>query len=182
MNYWQGQHIRLRAVEPSDAETFVRWNLDSDRARHLDFVWPPQSLAAVQTWCEEQSKKKPEKDDYFWLIVDAHGEPVGTIATHQCSPRTGTFMYGLDIAEEHRRRGYASEAIRLILRYYFDELRYQKCNVTVHSNNEASLRLHESLGFTREGTIRRMVYTDGQYFDDVWFGITAEELRGQNSK
>jgi len=38
MNFWQGKKVRLRAIEPSDAETFIRWNLDSERARHLDFV------------------------------------------------------------------------------------------------------------------------------------------------
>ena len=55
-------------------------------------------------------------------------------------------------------------------------LRYQKCAVVVHSNNEASVRLHESLGFTREGVIRRSVFAGGQYHNNVWYGITAEEF------
>jgi hypothetical protein len=42
-NFWQGSKVRLRAIEPTDAEFFIRWNLDSERARHLDFVWPPVS-------------------------------------------------------------------------------------------------------------------------------------------
>jgi hypothetical protein len=33
MNFWQGKLIRLRGVEPSDAETFARWNEDSEMAR-----------------------------------------------------------------------------------------------------------------------------------------------------
>ena len=176
MNYWQGKRVRLRAIEPADAETFHHWNMDSDRARHLDFLWPPQSLAAVQAWCEEESKKKLESDACRWVIENEMGEPVGSIGTHDCHPRSGTFSYGLDIAEEHRRQGYAAEAIRLVLRYYFEELRYQKCTVVVHSNNPASMRLHEALGFTREGLIRRAGFTGGQYFDDAWYGITAEEF------
>jgi len=179
MNYWQGEHIRLRAIEPSDADLFFNWNLDSDRARHLDFVWPPRSLAAVRAWCDEQSKKQLENDAYAWVIVNLQGEPLGTIATHHCDRRVGVFSYGVDIAEEHRRKGYAAEAIRLVLRYYFEELRYQKCSVTAHSDNEASLQLHDALGFQREGVIRRVVYSGGQYFDSVWFGITAEEFAAQ---
>jgi RimJ/RimL family protein N-acetyltransferase len=179
VNFWQGRLVRLRGIEPVDAETYFRWNLDSDRARHLDFVWPPQSLAAVRAWCEAQALKRLENDAYHWVIEDAAGEPVGSIATHDCRLRDGVFSYGLDIAMEHRRKRYASEAVRLVLRYYFEELRYQKCSVVVHSNNVASLRLHEALGFIREGVLRREVFTLGQYFDSVWYGITAEEFAGK---
>jgi RimJ/RimL family protein N-acetyltransferase len=181
MNFWQGKRVRLRAIEPSDARFFFNWDLDSERARHLDFVWPPSSLARVTAWCEEQSKRKLDNDAFHWLIENQAGEPVGSISTHDCSPHSGTFSYGLDIAPEHRRRSYASEAVCLVLRYYFDELRYQKCNVVVHSNNEASIRLHEKLGFQREGTVRRMVFTEGQYFDALWFGMTAEEFHTRRS-
>ncbi len=176
MNFWQGKRVRLRAIEPSDARYFFEWNMDSDRARHLDFLWPPSSLAAVTAWCEEQSRRKLVDDAYHWLVENEAGEPVGSISTHDCRPHDGTFSYGLDIADEHRRKRYASEAVCLVLRYYFEELRYQKCTVVVHDNNEASVRLHEALGFQREGTVRRMVFSGGQYFDNIWFGITAEEF------
>ncbi len=62
------------------------------------------------------------------------------------------------------------------LRYFFDELRYQKATVTVYSFNVASIRLHEKLGFQREGQIRRTVYTRGQYFDELFYGMTCEEF------
>jgi RimJ/RimL family protein N-acetyltransferase len=175
MNYWQGATIRLRAIEPSDAETFHRWNLDSERARQLDFVWPPTSLASSQAWTAEAAKRKLVDDAFHWLIEDCQGEPVGTISTHNCEPRNGHFSYGVDVAEEYRGKGYAAEAIRLVLRYYFEELRYHKAIVDVYSFNVASIRLHEKLGFTLEGRLREMIYTRGQYFDQLWYGMTAEE-------
>ena len=176
MNYWQGKRVRLRGIEPSDAEHFIRWNLDSERARHLDFVWPPTSNASVQAWVEAQSRQKLEHDSFHWVIENHDGDPVGSISTHDCTPRYGTFSYGIDVAPEHQRQGYAREAIRLVLRYYFEELRYQKVTVPVHSDNEASIRLHEGLGFQREGTHRRMFYTQGHFVDVIWFGMTAEEF------
>jgi RimJ/RimL family protein N-acetyltransferase len=176
MNYWLGRKIRLRAIEADDAQTFYNWNLDSERARLLDFVWPPSSLASVQAWIETQSRKNHlEEDRYPWVIEDLFGNPVGTISTHHCDPRSGTFSYGIDIAGEHRRKGYAREAIMLVLKYYFEELRYQKVTVNIHSENLASIRLHEGLGFQLEGKLRRMVYTRGQYLDALWYGLTAEE-------
>ncbi len=181
MNFWQGEKIRLRGIEPSDAEHFIRWNLDSERARNLDFVWPPQSTAAIQAWTEEQSRRKLENDSFHWVIENNTDVPVGSISTHDCDPRSGTFSYGIDIASEHQRKGYAREAIHLVLRYYFEELRYQKVTVPVHSDNEASIRLHEAMGFQCEGTQRRMLYTQGRFVDVLWFGLTIEEFHDQLS-
>ena len=175
MNFWQGKLVRLRGVEPSDAETFARWNLDSEMARELDFVWPPVSLALVRKDLEEVSLRRLEADAFMWVVEDAAAQAVGQISTHGCNHQTGVFGYGLSVAREHRRRGYASEAALLVLKYYFEELRYQKCLVGVHSNNEASVALHEKLGFVREGTLRRMVHTGGRFYDLYHYGMLKEE-------
>ena len=177
VNFWQGTRVRLRGVEPADAEHFVRWSLDSEAARYLDFVWPPISDAAQRAVVAEDSLRRSMKDDAFdWVIVNLDGKPVGTINTHTCLPRNGTFSYGIFVDREHQQHGYASEAISLVLRWYFHELRYQKVTVGVSADNVASLRLHEKLGFVREGTLRRMVFTDGGYCDMVWWGMTREEF------
>jgi len=63
-----------------------------------------------------------------------------------------------------------------VLRYYFEELRYQKVTVSVYSFNEESIALHKRLGFKQEGCLRRMIYTRGQYFDRLLFGLTADEF------
>ncbi len=175
MNFWQGQKVRLRGVEPEDADTFWRWNLDSETGRSLDFLWPPVARAQVRQEFADKALRKLEHDAFHWLIEDATATPVGSIDTHHCDPRRGVFSYGIQIAAEHQRRGYASEAIRLVVKYYFDELRYQKVTVGVHSYNAASIALHERLGFTREGTLRRVVFTRGTHFDLHYYGLTREE-------
>lgn len=182
MNYWQGKHVRLRGIEPSDGPTFFEWNLDSEMARSLDFVWPPVSQVEVSRWVDQQSRKKLEDGTFSWVIEDASGAPVGAISTRDCNPRNGTFSYGIHVAREHRRKGYAVEAISLVLKYYFEELRYQKATVPVHSFNDASVALHEKLGFAKEGTLRRMIYSGGEYHDEHWYGLTKEELAESSMK
>ena len=177
MNYWDGKLVHLRALEPSDAEQFIRWNLDSERARNYDFIWPPQSAASVQDWVNEQSKRKLENDAFTWMIENKKGEPVGSIQTHHCNSRCGTFSYGIDIEASYRRMGYAGEAILMVLKYYFEELRYQKVTISVIADNAASIKLHEKLGFQKEGHFRRMLFSAGKYVDELWFGMTVEEFQ-----
>ena len=175
MNYWENDQIRLRGVQATDAPNFWGWNQDSEMARHLDFLWPPTSLESVQAWAEKQAQQKLEDDGFHWVIENPAGQAVGAINTHHCDPRNGTFCYGINIGNQYRDRGFASAAIKLVLRYYFHELRYQKVTVSVHADNLASIALHEKLGFAREGTFRRMFFTGGQFVDVHWYGMTKEE-------
>ena len=175
MNFWQTELIRLRGVEPEDGDTFWRWNQDSEMARNLEFVWPPVSLAQVRQSTAVDAQKKLENDTFCWIIENNEGTAVGFIHTHNCHPRNGVFKYGLGVEARHRRKGYAAAAILLVLRYYFQELRYQKVTVQMHSENEASRLLHERLGFVREGAVRRAIFTRGRFLDELYYGMTIEE-------
>ena len=107
---------------------------------------------------------------------------VGDISTNHCDPRVGHLHYGVNIGRGHRRKGYASEAILLVLRYYFEELRYQKVTTTLYSFNDATIALHERLGFQQEGRIRRSIFTRGAYYDELLVGMTVEEFSAQHGK
>jgi RimJ/RimL family protein N-acetyltransferase len=175
-NFWQGRLVRLRAVEPSDAEVHYRWNQDAETFRRLDRIHFPQSLAATRRWADEASLGKPEGDNFHFQVESLAGELVGSVAAHHCDPRNGTFQVAVATAPEQRRKGYAAEAVVLLLRYYFLELRYQKTTVYLLAFNEPSQRLVERLGFQPEGRLRRMHFTDGQYVDELVYGMTSEEF------
>lgn len=175
-NFWKGEKIELRGVEPEDWEVYHNWNDDTETARAAYFIPFPLSKAAERKGVETESLHRGEDDVFRWQIVDREGQVVGTINTHSINRRNGTFSYGLAIKRSEQRKGYAAEAIEIVLRYYFLELRYQKCTVDVYAFNEPSIRLHERLGFTLEGRLRRMIFTNGQYHDDLMYGITAEEF------
>ncbi len=179
-NLWQGERVRLRALEPEDWEVFNQWDQDTETARECYWVPFPKSREAARKWARDSSLAAPEKDVFNLVIETLEGEVAGTINTHTCEPRNGTFSYGLAIRREYRRKGYAAEAIRLALRYFFQELRYQKVTVEVYAFNEASIKLHEKLGFVQEGRLRRMVFSAGQYYDVCIFGLTDEEFRARN--
>jgi RimJ/RimL family protein N-acetyltransferase len=179
---WQGKLIRLRALEPADWEAYVAWNQDDEQARSLYSIPLPQSEEAVRRWAEKEATKEATGDNFRFVIENVEGEVVGDLTTHHCDSRAGTFSYGVSIARERRRKGYAKEAILLALRYYFQELRYHKVTASVYSFNEASIRLHESLGFQKEGQIREVVYTRGRYFDEILYGMTADEFREKPGK
>ncbi|MEA3318522.1 MAG: GNAT family N-acetyltransferase [Bacillota bacterium] len=177
---WEGAVVRLRPIQPSDWEKFHQDGMDSEIARLNDAIYGPRTEDGTKKWTERESEKGWDGHNFRLAIQNSNGELVGSISTNNCDTQNGTFNYGVSIFREHWKKGYASDAIRIVLRYFFGELRYQKVNAHVYAFNEGSIQLHERLGFVEEGRLRSMVYTDGKYHDVLLFGMTYEEFMGRS--
>ncbi|MBN2089379.1 GNAT family N-acetyltransferase [candidate division KSB1 bacterium] len=181
-NIWAGKLVRLRPVEPEDWVFFAEIETDSELSRLVEKIDFPFSIEAIKKWVLDTSLKKPHNDEYRWMIENADKEVVGTIMTHTCEPRMGTFQYGVSILRKFWSRGYAGDAIKIVLNFFFHELRYHKVNAQVYTFNEGSIKLHQKLGFQEEGRMRRMIYTNGSYHDELIFGMTKEEFENLAQK
>lgn len=179
-NIWRGHRVWLRAIEPGDWEEFFAWSADTAGQRASWQIFFPTSAEARRRKVADDALHVPADDAFRWAITEPDGGLVGSINSHTCDRRHGTFQYGLGVRPDFQGRGYASEAIRLVLRYFFRELRYQKVSASIYDFNEPSLRLHRRLGFQQEGRLRRAVFTEGRFHDTIIFGLTAEEFAEQH--
>ncbi|AZN41220.1 GNAT family N-acetyltransferase [Paenibacillus albus] len=173
---WSGSKVRLRPVRPEDWAEFHNNDLDSENARLCDEIHFPRSEEGTGIWAVHQSQNGPDGDNVFLAIATLDGTLVGSMNTMSCNARTGTFKYGISIFREHWRNGYATDAVKTVLRYYFEELRYQKVNASVYAFNDGSVALQEHLGFQLEGKLRNMIYTKGQHYDEYIYGLTKAEF------
>lgn len=180
-NCFTGKRVRLRAVEPEDVAIWEAddKNRDTEKDRCDNMIQLPRAVWKLQEDFPARLRREGEMESFRFIIENMEGEVVGSINAHSVDNRMGTFSYGLGIYDKYRRKGYASEAVLLLLRFYFMELRMHKCNTAVYAFNEASLGLHDHLGFVREGMRREVYYTKGKYWDDVEFGMTRQEFEAK---
>ena len=171
-----GRLIRLRWLEPADVDVIREGDRDSDGSRRAGSTHLPYPAFAQRKWWEEDLAKPVEDDSAHLAIETLDGVVVGTIGVARPDRRNGVFGYGIRILAPHGRNGYGTEAVILLLRFYFAELRYQKCDTVVYAFNDASLEFHGRLGFQVEGRRRRGVFTQGFYLDVVLVGRTREEF------
>ena len=177
---WQGHNIRLRQLTSADQHHLLASYDDSDTWRHADEIKFPVSEARINELITAQLSR--QDDNRLLAVADASDQLVGTINVHGADRRHRTFEYGIHIFRSQRQKGYASEAIRLLLRYYFHELGYHRVWATVYSFNQPSVTLHHRLGFIEEGRLRQSLYAQNRYWDELIFGLLADEAEEQINK
>lgn len=173
---FEGKLVRLRAIEPDDANYLHQSRLDDEITRMDARIQWPEALAAVRRRVEKENDGD-RSDNVELLIETKQGQVVGSVSTQLTDIRSGTFSIGIGLSErEVWGKGLAKEAMLLILRFMFHEKRYQKCNIGAYAYNERAIGFYRHLGFIDEGRLRRNHFTNGEYHDELLLGMTREEF------
>ncbi|MFC4360528.1 GNAT family N-acetyltransferase [Halobium salinum] len=167
-----GDRVSLHTVEEEDLDAFARARSDPDVRVPLG-VDSPGNRDTLKEFFEETVSS----DDGYWFVVAAAEETVGAVTFPSVDPSSGRGDLSCWILPEHQGEGYGSEAVSLLLAYGFDELRLHRVRADCFATSDASRRLLESLGFTREGRFRDATFQDGVYEDVLRYGLLVDEWR-----
>ena len=166
----EGRTIRLRAVEPGDVDLMYEWENDCD-------IWPVSGT--TEPFSRHQLERFVERhqdivgvlcDGQLRLIIETllSSKPVGAIDLFEYDPIHRRAGIGILIYEQSDLgRGYASDAVETLCRYAHDTLRAHQLWCNVGADNEASLRLFRSAGFTQIGVKRDWLWRPDGYHDEV---------------
>lgn len=176
-NRWTGELVRVRAWEPRDWEAQVRWHDDTQGDSRTGWPQLPHSEHRIREAALQHASHVPTDDSFQGIISLLDGSAVGVISAGDVDQRNGTFGVAYYVEPEHRRRGYATEAVLILMRFYFMERRYQKANISLYEFNNESRLLAERLGFQLEGRQRRMHFSNDRHWDWLRYGLTVEEFR-----
>ncbi|MEV6595548.1 GNAT family protein [Actinoplanes sp. NPDC051346] len=171
-----GDLVRLRAMEPADAEALWRWNHDAEVMHWMDENYP-QTLTQVRSWLEERPRND-YGDVLFGIEVLADATLIGLVRLHGAEPETGIAELDIYLGEKgHWGKGLGTDAMRTACRYGFEKMRLHKITLTVVTENEAAHHLYRKIGFVDEGRLRQVFRRDGRWLDKFTMGLLHGELR-----
>lgn len=125
--------------------------------------------------------EETENWDKVFKIQNPDGIAVGEIQTWVVDDTSRLFDYAIQVFGEFKGKGIGTEALVVILDYYFNELNMRICRSAVYSYNRPSQKFHEKFGFTKEGVGRKQVYARGKYYDMIYYSIFNEEFNKKYS-
>ncbi len=167
--YYETERLILRSPVPTDAP-------DICRVRNSDFV---QRYNLYADSSDEDVLAELERYNFVILLEKHTGLFLGLIHIKEDYIR-----YHVDSMElagwldsSVAKQGFMSEALRCLIPNLFSE-GISRLTARVFSDNLASVRLMESMGFVREGYLKDAVKNpSGEIFDIVLFSVTEEEFR-----
>jgi RimJ/RimL family protein N-acetyltransferase len=170
--FLRGERVTLHPVEEEDIEFTNRLINDPEVRRSLG-MFSPHNATSSEQWLEQVA----EDDEGVNLLIVADGDPVGAInldRTDHWDAVVGNVSYY--VAPEAQGNGYATDALRTICRYAFEERGFDKVAGHVFADNDASRHVLETVGFREEGVHRREGFLGGELIDVVYLGLLPDEF------
>lgn len=172
--------IYLRPLQMQDAAELLELRL-----RNHDFLQPfePIRPASHLTLEGQQEQLAQAERDFtngagyaFGIFLQDNDQLIGRIVLANVARgawQNATLGYFLDAF--HNGRGYATEAVRLVLPFAFSGAALHRVQAGVMPRNLGSIRVLEKNGFRQEGLSLRYLKINGVWEDHLMFAITAEE-------
>jgi len=180
----QGEKVRLRAIERSDIQRFVRWLNDPEVTQFL-LISSPLSTAMEEKWFDNQIQIAPSSGQILAIEVLVGDEwvHIGNTGLHDVDAVSRNAEFGIVIGEKaYWSRGYGTAATRLTLKHGFENLNLHRIFLHVYANNPRAIKTYEAAGFTREGVLRQGVYKNGRYLDMLVMAMLQPEWINQQEK
>jgi RimJ/RimL family protein N-acetyltransferase len=172
--------LTLRPGEPGDAEP----------------TWSYRSLPAIGEWLSELPSDPAAYRERFTeparlaatVVVERDGRLIGDFmlrvedawAQTDVSDRARGAQAELGWVLDPRftGHGYATEAVRALLRICFDDLGVRRAVADCFLDNDRSWRLMERVGMRREAhAVAESLHRSGRWLDTVAYAILADEWR-----
>jgi ribosomal-protein-alanine N-acetyltransferase len=118
-----------------------------------------------------------EPDPLGIAFRDRPDEVIGCAGAHWRTQQDSCLEFGYWVAEEHWGRGIATEAAGALVRHVFDAFPVERLQARVFTGNDASCRVLEKLGFTREGVLRSGAFVKGRFRDVILFALLRGDPR-----
>jgi phosphinothricin acetyltransferase len=117
------------------------------------------------------------QQSHQWLVAEDDGQVVGY--AYGCPHRErAAYRWAADVSvyveRQRQRRGYGRALYRELLTLLAGQGFYIAC-AGITLPNEASVALHEALGFTPVGVYRRIGYKLGSWWDVGWWQLAMRE-------
>ncbi len=175
-----GRKIRLRAIRHDDLEPIRAWINDPEVTRGLLVGRYPMTEETERQWIEE--KMKVSSSETLYTIETLAGDYVGGISLFQIHPVEHHAELGIVIGDKLQwSKGYATEAMELIIEFGFNQLNLNMIYLAVVLFNTRAAALYKRVGFVEEGRLRQRVYRDGSYHDELSMSILRTEWMARRS-
>lgn len=169
-----GEHIYLRAIEPTDLAFLYQLEND-ERFWTVSNTQKPFSKFLLQQYLDNAQQDIYEAKQLRLIVCEKESsDSVGMVDLFNFEPKHRRVGTGILIAPEFWNKGYAYEAIKLISNFAFQNLDVHQIYANIGAYNSASIKLFEKNGFQQSGIKKDWIYSNGQFENELLYQLINE--------
>jgi RimJ/RimL family protein N-acetyltransferase len=159
-----GESVILRPPRESDVEAVYSWDRDPELA-----AWNGRSPISISLSAARRDYLARWEDrSVKTFIIEAEGDPIGMATLYDF--RRGGCELGIKIGPGSLRgKGYATEAVSLLLRYAFDTLGLEAVRGSTLAHNHRMQRVFEKNGFAQVGDGSLLSRYDNRRYTELYY-------------
>ena len=175
----KGFMVHLDEIALDDADAISEGVNDPEVILSVPSIPSPYSRYDAMRFIEFATKVLAESEEFHLGVRLDGGLLVGMCALGNIDRKNGRGELGYWIDRRHRGRGYAKEAVRLMLGFGFTRLGLNRIYARVLDGNRASAELLRSVGFSMEGISREDTLSGGKYSDSRILSMLKKEYKDE---
>jgi RimJ/RimL family protein N-acetyltransferase len=167
----RGRQVTLRSARPGDQSALERLRADPEIDHYMGVDARGSTLLWRHVYLGDQSGALVDL-----VVADERERPIGLVSLWDRTIPHQAAELSIWIGEGHRDGGNGTEALRLTLRYAFDDLKLHKVYLRVLEYNARAIRTYQKCGFRIEGVLRDEMLVDGTWHALVYMGVLAPDF------
>ncbi len=173
-----GAGFTLRELRLDDAASLLAMLTTEEVSR---FISPPPTTVEGFERFIAWTQRERQAGNYacFAVVPTGMSVAVGIFQVRSLEPGFGTAEWGFALGSQFWGTGVFIEGARLVLDFAFDTIGARRLEARAAVANGRGNGALRKVGAVQEGVLRRSFLRNGQYHDQVLWGILAEDWRMQ---
>ena len=171
----------LRRFTLADAQAmFDNWASDPEVTAYL--TWPAHGSVEISRMVLESWVREYDRLDYYQWAIEYDGAPIGSIAVVHGNDLAQKVEIGYCIGKDWWHRGFVSEALAEVIRFFFEEVGANRVEARHDSQNPNSGAVMRKCGMRYEGTMRGADWNNQGICDTCCYGILRSDYDEKRSE
>jgi ribosomal-protein-alanine N-acetyltransferase len=172
---FETERLILKKLTENDLPALLKLRGDILAMRYLDRPMT-YTLQDAKDLMERSDKMEIEKTGFqLGIFLKENEEMIGTIGFFRMDYSNLKTEIGYMIMPPFWRMGLGTEALKPIIQFGFEEMRFHRIEADINPENDASIALTAKLGFKKEAHLRQNFRFEGRFTDTIIMGLLKED-------
>jgi len=173
----ESERLIYREINSEDVEEIFKIYSDPKVAKY-DWFTPINTKDDALSIINHYKNEFKNKEEITWGVArKSDNKIIGYCSLGSFDDDSIRSEIGYGFNRDEWNKGYATETIKVLVKFGFDVMNFHRIEATVTIGNDASIKALKKANFIQEGIFRERTVMKGEFVDDVILAILKKDYK-----